>query len=738
MRFVQAHKLTSYLMVLCAYFALTLSGEISTIITMLSLLCVVGSWLWEPPRIRFERFTIAWTVVSLLVLVYALFSVFTGGDFLLIGAEFLLYLLIAKLFNRRACKDYLHIYIITFLMLVAGTVLNSEFTYGVFFLGYVISATWALILFHLRREMEDNFLLKHSDHHLSERVEVTRILNSRRIVGKRFFVGTSLVSLTIFLVASLLFLAIPRIGFGLFFQKSRGGITMAGFSDGVVLGGHGTIKTDDTVVMRVQVEEGYQGRGAPYIHWRGVAFDRYKKGQWMRTDLSPKTNRQMWYPKAGIEQHHLLYTGGQKSIDDLLSRTEAGVRQEIYLEPIGYDVLFGASMPLAFEFESKLGLRSPRTERNDEMRFYHTSGVKYVVYSEIRSPKVSDMRAATNEELPEGYDAYLDVPDEVTGEVKELAREITKNATTDYDKAVAVESWLKSNLSYTLEMESPGDTEPIHFFLFDRRKGHCEYFSSAMAILLRAVGVPTRNVNGFLGGEWNEYNDYIAVRAGDAHSWVEVYFHGVGWVTFDPTPSADLDQLGRGGDSVSARMRRFMDTMRFQWFKWIIEYDLYQQVSLFRRVRQSLSGSASSVKSVFAGMREFLSEHREVILGSVAGTAALIMGILWWRRRPQALAFGNAKRTRDPVAILYGRVLVKLSRRGHRREPTMTPREYAAKLASLDVPGAKDFGELTELYYHAVYGGHGSEQSASMMTRAQELSAAIEQAYRNAKRAGAA
>jgi len=115
-------------------------------------------------------------------------------------------------------------------------------------------------------------------------------------------------------------------------------------------------------------------------------------------------------------------------------------------------------------------------------------------------------------------------------------------------------------------MESPGDVEPIHFFLFSRKRGHCEYFSSAMAIMLREVGVPTRNVNGFLGGEWNEYNDYIAVRAGDAHSWVEVYVRGVGWVTFDPTPSASIDRLGRGGSGVSDRRRRQMDSLRFQWF----------------------------------------------------------------------------------------------------------------------------------------------------------------------------
>ncbi len=155
--------------------------------------------------------------------------------------------------------------------------------------------------------------------------------------------------------------------------------------------------------------------------------------------------------------------------------------------------------------------------------------------------------------LPPGYEVYLQLPPEITPRVRALAREIVRGATTDFDKAAAIERYLKEPLSYTLEMQSPRGREPIDFFLFERRKGHCEYFASAMTVLLREVGVPARNVNGFLGGEWNEYDDYIAVRAGDAHSWVEVYFSGAGWVTFDPTPGASVDGLGRGGDSLLDR-----------------------------------------------------------------------------------------------------------------------------------------------------------------------------------------
>ncbi|MCG8423209.1 MAG: DUF3488 and transglutaminase-like domain-containing protein [Proteobacteria bacterium] len=731
MRFAYAHKFTTYLMVFCAYFALVLSGELSPIISILAFLAIVGSWLWEAPRVRLERFALAWTIVSLLVLVYSLISAFTGGEFLLIGGEFLLYLLVAKLFNRRSCKDYLHVYVITFLMLVAGTVLNSEFTYGAFFLGYVVAATWALILFHLRREMEDNFLLKHSDDRPSERVEVTRILNSRRIVGRGFFIGTSLVSLTIFAIASLLFLMIPRIGFGLFFQKNRSGLTMVGFSDGIQLGGHGTIKNDPTVVMRVEIDDEYKGRRAPYIHWRGVAFDRYENGRWLRSRKGPPTVRQVTYPRIGKERHHLLYDNLETVIPEALDqRADRGTRQQIYLEPIGYDVLFGASMPLAFEFDARLGMRSPRSERNDEMRFAHAAGIRYVVYSAIDSPDVQSLRNAPKR-LPPGYRSYLQFPPEITDRVKKLANEITREAKTDYDKAVAITSWLKTNLSYTLQMRSPGDLEPIDFFLFERKQGHCEYFSSAMAVMLRTVGVPARNVNGFLGGEWNEYNDYIAVRAGDAHSWVEVYFHGIGWVTFDPTPSAEIDRLGRGSSSVGDRMRRLLDTLRFKWFKWVIEYDLYRQLSLFRSLRDSMSGRASSVKKWMTAIKEWLAHHLETIL-AVVGMSIAISVLLWLRNRRRShrgIGYGSRKAS-DPMSVLYNAVLARLARRGHRRAPPATPLEHSRALTRAGMPGASEFAELTELYYRAVY---GTASTAELLPRAQSLSESIDRAFRDTK-----
>ncbi len=733
MRFAYAHKLSTYLMVFTSYFALATSGELGDLPLLLSFAGVVTSWFWEPPRIRFERFGRAWTVLTVLLFLYSVFAIFTGGDFLLVAADFLLYLLVAKLFNRRACKDYQQIYILTFLMLVAGTVLNSEFTYGVFFLVYVVAATWALILFHLRREMEDNFLLKHSDHRASERVEVARILNSRRIVGGKFLFGTSLVSLTVFFTATVLFLMIPRIGFGLFLQQQRSGISMAGFSDGVMLGGHGTIKQDRTVVMRVKVDSAHQGRRAPYLHWRGVAFDRYSNREWFRTRAAPLTRVSLAMHR-GKMQYHLLYDGPEPNREQMAARTERGMRQEIYLEPLGYDVLFGASMPTVYEFESHWDRRRrPHRSVNDEIRHPHTAGIKYVVYSDLDAPSPERLRAAPANFLPEGFEVYLQIPPEMPRRVRDLARQIARGATNQYDRVIAIESWLETNLSYTLTMEDPGEMEPIDFFLFERKKGHCEYFASAMVIMLRALGIPARNVNGFLGGEWNEYDDYIAVRAGDAHSWVEVYFAGAGWVTFDPTPPGGVDPLGRGGGGLRDRLRRFFDTLRFKWFKWVIEYDLYRQLSFFRSLSKLFRGSTGNMKKRLRSTGAWAKKNKGAASAVLGGILLFALGVVLLRRRRAqdgATAAGSRRGKRHAIASLYNSLLTWLAKRGYRREPSTTPREHAAALARAQVPGASAFSELTEIYYAAEY---GEDQEAAKLRRAVELRDAIGQAFRDAR-----
>lgn len=732
MRFAVSHKAATYMMVGFAYLAMTTGGALSPMLSFAGMMAMVLSWWWEPPRIKFEKWQTAWTVASVFALVYAVLTAIVTGDYLGVGGQFLLYLIVAKSFNRRAARDWQQMYLLSFLMLVAGSVLNPDLAYGLCFLGFVISSTWALTLFHLRREMEDNLLVKHGSDGGSHRVEVRRILDSRRIIGGRFFLGTGLLSFGVFLAAAALFLALPRVGIG-FFLKSRGGMTLAGFSDGVKLGGHGVIKNDSTVVMRVEIDKRYGGREAPEIHWRGVAFDVYSNGKWSRTPSAPKTTDTSQLDYGRVTDRRYWYNGGKsRSPEQLDTIATTSVQQEIYLDPLDSDVLFGASQPRIFEYAHVLRPRKAVAAFNDELRLEHSGQIHYTVYSELRSPPPEVLRAAEGP-MRADFGVYLYLGPEITPRTHALARQITAGLTNNYDKAVAIETWLKNNATYTLVLADPGDQEAVDFFLFDRKKGHCEFFASAFAVLARSAGIPTRNVNGFLGGEWNEYQSYVAVRAGDAHSWDEVFFPGVGWVTFDPTPPAELDVLGRGGDGWRAKLGRFIDTLRFQWNKWVIEYDLSSQLALLKSIGRAIKGAAVTVKDTLLRAKDEVVEHWPI-------TVPLLLPIGWliWRRVRRRTGAGDPlttararNRTRSTVAEVYLSVAKSLAKAGVAREAGTTPRELATRMTERAEPGAAQVGELTELYYAAEWGGRRDPAAEDQAMRlAREIRAALDAAQR--------
>ena len=126
-----------------------------------------------------------------------------------------------------------------------------------------------------------------------------------------------------------------------------------------------------------------------------------------------------------------------------------------------------------------------------------------------------------------------------------------------------------------LQLSRTRPRDPLAEFLFERKQGHCEYFASAMAIMLRTLGIPSRVVNGFRTGEFNDLTSQYVIRDRDAHSWVEAYFPGYGWVSFDPTPVA-----AAAGHGVWGRMGLYRDAMASFWREWVIEYDVRHQQQL--------------------------------------------------------------------------------------------------------------------------------------------------------------
>ncbi|MBI4233222.1 MAG: transglutaminase domain-containing protein [Chloroflexi bacterium] len=163
-------------------------------------------------------------------------------------------------------------------------------------------------------------------------------------------------------------------------------------------------------------------------------------------------------------------------------------------------------------------------------------GSRYEVGSSVSIATEEELRSADT--LYPGWvtDRYLQLPSTTPPRVLGLANRLTRDAPTPYDKAFAIQSYLRT-LGYNTNIPAPPyDADGVSYFLFTLRQGYSDYFASAMAVLLRAAGVPSRMVAGYAPGEWDQQADAYVVRDLDSHGWVEAYFPGYGWVEFEPTP----------------------------------------------------------------------------------------------------------------------------------------------------------------------------------------------------------
>ncbi|HOU93479.1 MAG TPA: transglutaminase domain-containing protein, partial [Polyangiaceae bacterium] len=295
---------------------------------------------------------------------------------------------------------------------------------------------------------------------------------------------------------------------------------------------------------------------------------------------------------------------------------------------------------------------------------------------------------------------YTALPPSITPRVAALAARWSAAATSPLERAKAIEAELRRAYRYDLESPSGLAENPLDHFLFESRRGHCEFYSTAMAILLRTVGVPTRNVTGFASGTYNRFGGFYAVRQGDAHSWVEVFIDGSGWIRFDPTPTAAAEPRSELAGAFAV-LRELVEAAAQGWNRHVQDYDLDQQLGLLRGVRQGLAGTRHAVQPLFSPRRVVL-----LILG-----AALLLLSLWTLRRTGALPArpGERPSPTPPATLravaLYRALEAALAASGVPRQASTPPLAHARALLALGHPSAPEILDLTSLYLEARFGG---------------------------------
>ncbi|MEN9216180.1 MAG: DUF3488 and transglutaminase-like domain-containing protein [Gloeomargarita sp. HHBFW_bins_162] len=575
------HKICTYALVGIAVAALVIANATSPLANGLFLVLAGVSWFWEPPRIRWEQYARLWMPLTVAVLVLlVLGTIGLQANPLDASLYLLLYLTLAKLFQRERPEDYNQATALSFLLLAATTVYTSDILFGLLFALYVILGVLNFTLYHLRVQVRD----------------YPKAAAQSRVFGPKVMMALFWVAVATFVMSVGLFFLFPRIGLGFFGRGGAGQRELSqGFNEQVTVGEHGTLNQDGRVVMRVEFPEGRPPQIMP-LYWRGVSFDRYDGRAWVRTQMDGQLKS---------AQDRLVEL---RRVPENLSL----IRQDIYLEPSPHLILFALNPLYRVQLpETVQGLRvqvgtlgeqqnrariirqwgrSVFLTRTGDVYYNYVGdvGYQYTAWSRPIFPSANDLRRVdwnlTLQRIKEIWpnDIYLQLPDDFNPKIRELAQNITRNQPTTYDKVQAIQDYLTQNFTYTTDLPDPGDEPPLDAFLFTHQRGHCEYFATAMTVMLRSIGIPARLVNGYLGGRWNPYDQFLAVMAANAHSWVEVPFAGYSWVTFEPTPTGALPQIGNWWSDL-------YDALRFRWNKYVLEYDLDTQMEGVKRVQSWLT-----------------------------------------------------------------------------------------------------------------------------------------------------
>ncbi len=571
-----------------------------------------------------------------------------GQDFMPAVIAMLLFLLAAESLRSVDAKNDSRLYLLAFALLLAATAYYPGLGFAAAFIAFIVLSTLALMVGYLRRQ--------------SERFGVPGVR-----LGRRMMTTTAALSAVTLLVSAALFVLFPRLPRQWNVQgRPGGGDLMAGFSDEVRLGQHGgRIVGNPEVAFRAEFPEDAP-RQTGSMYWRGRSFDRFDGVRWTRTRGLPATSMPSTYGRRwGGETRTVRIFGGPP---------EAGV-------------LFGNHPILTVQPRSAIRVFVDRT---GDVRYAGTDAPVYTVTSGAPRPSERALQASDDGPTPHSVAAYLQVPEGLDPRVDRLADSLTAGLATRIDRVSAIERWLSTELAYTLDLPETRDDATVEGFLFRRRAGHCEYFSTAMVMMLRTAGIPSRNVTGFLGGEWNDFGGYLAVTGNDAHSWVEAWFPGLGWVPFDPTPSARDAAVALGtedGWMWSAGL--WFDGMEHRWYKWVLDYNLEKQIGLFSRVGDLFSRSDARGSSSGGGTRGAPRGVAVVIALGVLG--AMLWSARRWRRAPLT------EETRAYLAL----------RRAYARTGfggTGGPLDFAERLARERSPGAGPAAELVRLYVRARFG----------------------------------
>ncbi len=586
------------------------------------------------------------------------------------------------------------LFLIGLIEVLIGSVVSQGDRVGIWLFLWAMLAIWVLGQFFLQREAQrfrdlsavvpSPILQAQAVDPYNGLIDVPYVLSTTRVLASTLALG------------GLIFLTLPRQAGA---TRSQPGNQMAqhltGFDEEVTLGQFGEILENDSVVMTVEFtdRDGKTIQPVDEPLWRGVTMIRYERGRWRRQS---RRSSQMYVgfpvrplPPNVIRQKIKLEANDSTTLFAIrpIRSTDAGIhsisRLPPYLNPMdgtlqrpdqrvgSYDyIVLSDPNPDGIQ----IGENPPDTVHNE--------------YLTAISPSLRERLRPIAESV------VARIPSEGPDGIKKRAR--------------ALESYLRDSgiFTYTLRMDRVDpNLDPVLDFLVNRKEGHCEYYASALALLLRSIDIPTRLVNGFKGGDWNNLTQTMNVRQKHAHSWVEAYLgrdrEGQPyWITLDPTPGLERDQSVAQVGGIAGTFRPFTDTIRHVWVFYIVGYDGERQnrllytpmkqmlqwmrekyVQLWRLARKGL-GFLFTFQDVgsFISIRGFVVTFLVLVI-----LAALVQMSIWMSRRLLIWLRGPQEDEASLTAgiLFYRRLSQLLARLELDRTPAETQAEFAVRASRM-------------------------------------------------------
>jgi hypothetical protein len=605
-----AHELGFGAAMLCGVLGLLLGGALPPACWLILLVVPLSAWQSLHERPLSVR---AGGVVGLICLAYAATMLLGGGDgAALLGAcVFLLGMLAARLLTRSYPSHDLQALVLSLLLMFAGTLLHQAFTYALVLIAYTVAATWAL----LTRQLVSGCTEAYFRH--GNRAELTASLARRDVVTVRFGLTVAALAWCILLATGVLFVLFPRVGLGGMRFAPQTGL----LGDSISLSGPPRAQGSDQVVVRLRGLSAQAADAGLYL--RGRIYDGLRNDGFRREPTLARVR-----PSQMVQRVVGAPLSYQLEIQSVDGDRLLALGPVLHAERPGD--LFGAVAG------QEVAVQAPSSELVALEPMQGPTRLNLVGYNvPLRLQSYGQGDDALEVTDAPFRQHFLSLPPNLDPNVVALAQRIVGTTPRFGDRALKLRQFLLQNFAYTLQQPNAHKADPLASFLFEDRRGHCEYFAIAYAVLLRAVGVPSRVVGGYQGGAWDAADATVLFSGRNAHAWVEWYLPHQGWVVDDATPPSDVAPL--------SAYAQWLEQMRAVWENTIMEFGLTDQLALLKHVGGGLGGALGPT----GGLRQIWSGRKTApgplvtllgALAAVALTAALALGRLARSRRGPRLS----------------------------------------------------------------------------------------------------